>query len=81
MLCMQFCCGLHVAVIGWLNKQINEQQMLGGRLPMSVGSGHGGGGSNSLPLSTIRHSSPLTFSSVPSHAQHMVQYIIQYIII
>lgn len=40
-------------VIGWLNKQINDQ-MLGGRVPPP--------GPASLPLSTIRHSSPLTSS-------------------
>ena len=44
-------------VIGWLNKQINDQ-MLGGRVPPP--------GPTSLPLSTIRHSSPLT------SAPHMV---------
>ena len=44
-------------VIGWLNKQINEQ-MMGGRVPPA--------GPASLPFSTIRHSSPLT------SAPHMV---------
>ena len=53
------------AVIGWLNKQINEQMMGGVRGPVP---------SSSLPLSTIRHSSPLTFSSssAPPHTHHLV---------
>ena len=64
-----------VAVIGWLNKQINEQQMMGGRVPVGVVGGVGGGGvgvggSNSLPLSTIRHFSPLISTSAHSH--HLV---------
>ena len=52
-----FACHCMHAVIGWLNKQINEQ-MMSGRVPPT--------GPASLPLSTIRHASPLT------SAPHMV---------
>lgn len=55
---------LDIAVIGWLNKQINEQMMGGG--------GRGPLAPNSLPLSTIRHSSPLTSTTAPPHTQHLV---------
>ena len=51
------------SVIGWLNKQINEQ-MLGGR-----GSAFPG----TLPLSAIRRSSPLTSATAPQPFR-MVRY-------
>lgn len=58
------------AVIGWLNKQINEQ-MMSGRVPLSSGPA-------SLPLSTIRHSSSPLTTSAPLNLPVSPSIVLQY---